>query len=421
VVPWALAAVRMMRARNYRGFAAASLVLFGIVIAGYGGAIVATDPNPFEYINALRWHSEYVAKHDALAATVRPSLWEVFLIQLDPYEAGKVSVLINILVAVAIVFGRNRSAVERIVMTWAPFFFFAMVVVNPLGASRFAVNYMAGLVLLAAEGATALGWYASRLTPRAGTPVRWVFMGAAIVRMATWTPAAFEVPRTTVSPPVAAAMWIDKNVPTTSVLFVDESIWPWARYYAPRHKQMRPGDPATMVMRAEAATGWFIANGVTSSGGAVRFARPRTRIWNIVTKRGFESYVMPATSVAKFARGWYGEEGTPHYPWRWGSNDTWTYLAPIHGKAELWMKFSIPIDALEQPVTVTFKLNGNPIATVPIKTHENEVRFTVPARGDIPNLLQIQVSDKFVPAERGENDLRDLAFMLRWWTWRPAR
>lgn len=420
VFPWALAAVRLVRAKNYRGLVAATALLAGIVVAGYGGAIVATDPDPRAYINALRYHSEYVRKVDGLSAAVRPELPDVFLIQLDPYDAGKVSLLINLLAVFALLFGRNRRTVEQIFLTWAPFFFFAMVAVNPLGASRFAVNYMAGLVLLAAEGATALGFYASRLMPRTGTAVRWAFLGSAIVRMATWTPPAFEVPRTTPSPPVAAAMWIDKHVPVTSVLFVDESIWPWAKYFAPRHKQLRPGDPGRVVMRPEAGTGWFIANGVTSAGAAVRFERPRTRIWNIVTRRGFESYVMPATSVAKFARGWYDEEGTTENSWRWGSDHTWTYLAPIRGNGELSMQFAIPLDALKQPVTVTFSLNGNRIATMPVKDFENEVRFVVPARGDRPNVLTIDVSDKFVPAERGENDHRDLAFMLRRWLWRPA-
>jgi hypothetical protein len=417
VFPWTLAAVRLIRAKNIRGFIAASLLLAGVVLVGYGGAALATGVD--EYIAATRAHSEYVRRADGIAAAIRPPLWEVFLTQLDPYDAGKASLLINALAVAAIAFGRRRPTLE-ILLTWAPFFFFAMIAVNPLGASRFALNYVAGFVLLATEGAAALGRLVATIQPRAGLPVRWAFLGAVIVRMATWTPEAFEVPRTTPSPPVAAATWIDRNVPTSSLVFVDESIWPWAMYFAPRHKQVRPGDITKLVMHPGVGSGWFIANGVTSAQGAIEFIRPRTRVWNIVTRRCFESFVMPATSIAKFARGWYGEEGSADYAWRWGSDHTWTYLGPIAGNAELHMKFAIPLDALEQPVTVSFSLNGKQFATVPIKALENEVRFIVPARGDIPNLLRIDVSDKFVPAERGENDHRDLAFMLRSWNWRPA-
>jgi hypothetical protein len=96
-------------------------------------------------------------------------------------------------------------------------------------------------------------------------------------------------------------------------------------------------------------------------------------------------------------------------------------LGPIEGKAELRLRFAVPLDAIETPASVTFTLNGTHRAVFPLKQNENEVRYVVPARGNAPNFLRIEVSDSFVPAERGEPDERELAFMLRTWSWQPAR
>jgi hypothetical protein len=57
------------------------------------------------------------------------------------------------------------------------------------------------------------------------------------------------------------------------------------------------------------------------------------------------------------------------------------------------------------------------IGTVPVTKFDNEVRYVVTGRANMPNMLNIEVSEAFVPAQRGEVDKRELAFMLRDVAW----
>jgi hypothetical protein len=419
VFPWTIATVKLLRAKRWRAVLAGSVVLVLLVAIGYGIAMLATGVDL--YVKALTDHSHYVKHADSVASAARPSLLDVVRMQLDPYEAGKAALLMNVLALVAIIGGRRRTVVE-ILLTWAPFFLFAMLVVNPAGSSRFSLNYMAGLVLLSVEGAAVLGRLAARVHPRAGFMLRAAVIAAVVGRLATWTPEAFEVPRTTIPPPTAAAMWIDKHVPRDKTIFVDGNVWPWVHYFAPHHKRERPRDLQDVVLDSDAVDGWYISNLPTNSRTAVTFVRPRTRTWNLVTKRAFEAYVMPSAQVVQFGRGWYGQEGEGQHTWRWAAQRSSMLLGPIEGNAELRIRFQVPLDNIDKPASVTFTLNGTHRAVFPVTTNgEHEVRYVVPARGNAPNFLRIEVSDSFVPAERGDPDYRELAFMLWGWSWQAAR
>jgi hypothetical protein len=395
---------------------AASLIIVGIVAIGYGTAMTVTGVDP--YLGSLKAHSEYVKLADSYGAAGRPPLSEVFWIQLDPYEAGKASVVINVLMVIGIIGGRRRTVAE-LLLTYLPFFIFALYTVNPMGSSRLSLNYISGIMLLAVEGAAVLGRLAARVQPRFEHPVRAGAIGVIVVRLATWVWPAFEVPRRTIAPPVMAALWIDKNVPTSRTLFVDENAWPWARYFAPKHKQNRAYGPMNVVTNPEAATGWYIGTGPSNASSAVQFIRPRTRTWNIVAKRAFEAYVQPASSVVMFGAGWHMQEGDHTASWRWSKRRSLMLLGPSEGKMQLRMQFSIPLERMREPVTVTFNLNGTVLARMPITQPDNDVRFVIDAHADKPNMLGIEVSDFFVPARAGSHDTRELALMLWSADWRP--
>ncbi len=415
VFPWTIATIRLLRAKQWRALIAGTLATVIVVAVGFGAAMWVTGAEA--YVGSLRAHSAYVKMADSVGSPSRPPLGEVLLTQLDPFEGGKASLVMALLALVAIVGGRRRTVAE-VLLTFVPFFIFALFTVNPLGASRFSLNYIAGIVLLAVEGAAVLGRVAGRMHPRADLALRTAVIAAVAIRFATWTLPAFEVPRSTVSPPVAAAMWLRNNVPLSRTVFVDESIWPWARYYAPDHKQVRPRMPFNVIMNPESAQGWYIGNGVTDSDGAIRFIRPRTRIWNLVTKRSFESYVQPSSNVVMFGRGWYGPEGDMTDAWRWSSDRSLLLLGLAPGKGELRLKFSLPLDSLQKPVTVTLRYNGDVLDTIVAEEGEHDVRYVVPSRTTTPNMLNIEVSDSFVPAEHGSHDKRRLALMLRKVSWK---
>ncbi|MFL6247618.1 MAG: hypothetical protein ACJ74H_16455, partial [Thermoanaerobaculia bacterium] len=162
VFPWTIATVRLLRARHFRAVIAGTLVL--IVLVGIGYGIAAYDSGVTKYVNALRTHSHYVTLADSVANKARPSMWEVLLTYLDPFEGGKVMWLMNLLALIAIVAGRRHVTAE-VLLTFVPFIVFSMLAANPAGSSRFSLNYLAGVVILAVEGTNALARLVERRRP----------------------------------------------------------------------------------------------------------------------------------------------------------------------------------------------------------------------------------------------------------------
>jgi hypothetical protein len=141
VFPWTIATVRLLRARRFRAVVSGSLVLLLLVSIGYG--LVAYRTGVERYINVLRGHSDYVTRYDSVANLARPPLTEVLLAQLDPFEAGKVMLLINVLALVAIIGGR-RHLVAEVLLTFVPFMLFSMLAANPAGSSLAELSGRAG-------------------------------------------------------------------------------------------------------------------------------------------------------------------------------------------------------------------------------------------------------------------------------------
>jgi hypothetical protein len=423
VFPWTIATVRLLRARNFRAVVAGSLALLLLVAAGYGAVAYLTG---FErYVNVVRGHSHYVTLADSVANTARPPLTEVMLTYLDPFEAGKVALLINLLALVAIVAGRRHVTAE-VLLTFVPFIVFSMLAANPAGSSRFSLNYLAGPVILAVEGTDVLARLVARLFARLFAVSRAQLVrnaGMAIVmtvllgRLITWGLPAFENPRKTLAPPTAAALWLRDHVPTTSTLFVDGSAQPWMTYFTPHHRRVVVRTTAEMLAHPSALNGWYIALAPPPAEGAVVFLRPRNRTWNIVTKRGFEAYVQATGEVVGMGDGWYNLEDDGVSTWRWSARRAAIRFGPATDDRELRMQFHVPVHVHKQPVHVTFTLDGKPLGAI-VAQADNEVRYVIPGNGRVRNLV-IELSDAFIPAQSGaSDDRRELGLMLRSWTWR---
>lgn len=418
VFPWALATSSLVRAKRWRTVAIGTSLTAGLTILGYALGAWATGFQ--SYFLALVHHSQFVTASDSVAAALRPSLYEALKMMLDPFEAGKASILLDVLALIGIVhlaIRRQRELLRAILFTFGPFFVFAWLAVNPLGSSRFSLNWMAGVVLLAALGVSALAEFA----PRWRTAIFALFLVVLLGRLIPWTLPAFDEPRRSDAPPVAAAKWVETHVPRTSIVFVDESIWPWAKYYIRNHVQVRPHDVAHVVIDRRAVNGVYLSMDPAQVRGEKTFTRPRNRTWNLVVHRAFESYVIPARSVVSFDHGWYAQEGTYPDIWRWSSKRATIRFVPIAGAGELRLKFEVPIDVIRHPVRVTFTLNGNPIGTHVATTTRNEVRYVVTPRADAVNVLRIEVSDTFIPVRlHMSDDWRQLGIMLQSWEWKPV-
>lgn len=417
VFPWTMATVRRLRARDYRTLIAGTLVLVALVGIGYGAAAYATGVEP--YLASLRGHSQYVTRADSIANAERTPLSEVLLMQLDPFDAGKVMLAINLLALIGIVVGRRR-VMAQVLLTFVPFFLFSALAANPAGTSRFSLNYLAGVVILAVEGTDVLARLAARITPSLRLAVHLVVAAVLLVRLITWGLPAFETPRTTIPPPTAAALWLRQYVPVTSTIFVHGSMPPWVKYIAPKHPRVIVSSANEVLAHPAAMNGWYIAMAPPPSEGAIGFIRPRNRTWNIVTKRGFEAFVQPTSEVAGFGIGWHNLEDDGTSTWRWSQRRAVIRLGPTNLRRELRLRFHVPVEVYDHPVQVTFKFNGAPLGSVVAKA-DNEVRYVVTGRADGVNVLEVETSDSFVPARKGgSQDQRELGIMLQSWSWRDA-
>lgn len=420
VFPWTVATVRLLRARNFRAVIAGTLALVLLVGIGYGTVAYLTG---FEkYVHVLRGHSHYVTLADSVANTARPPLTDVLLSYLDPFEAGKVALLINLLALLGIIAGRRHVAVE-VLCTFVPFMLFSMLAANPAGASRFSLNYLAGPVILALEGVDVLARLFGRMFAASRRQLVRLAVQAAVVtvllgRLITWGLPAFETPRRTLAPPTAAALWLRDHVPVTSTIFVDGSMQPWTKYFAPHHPRVVVTTTSQTVSHPAAVNGWYVALGPPPAEGARAFLRPRNRTWNIVTKRGFEAFVQPTGEVVGLGEGWYNVEDDGISTWRWSARRATIRFAPMHEPRELRLDFHVPVHVHTKPVRVTFTLNGETLGTI-VARADNEVRYVIRGRPDRVSTLVIELSDAFVPARHGASgDDRELGLMLRSWTWR---
>jgi hypothetical protein len=426
IFPWTMATVRLLRARRFATVALCSLLLIVLVAVGYGAAAYVTGVG--DYVTAVKNHSAYVQRSDTFASANHPGLAETLRLQLDPYDAGKVTILLNLLAALAIVRGR-RGVVAQLLLAFLPGFVFTLLAQHPLGASRFSLNYMAGIVLLAVEGAAVAARFAvwllarlrMRVDGRAEPLLRTALMAAIVIRFATWTLPSFTEPRRTQAPPTAAVLWLRDRTPPGTPVFADGGILPWARYYLPRHKVYYV-PPNEIPSHPDAGRGWYVGVGAPQSPLAREFLRPHDRTWNIVTKRGFEAFVEPSSQVAAFVRGWHGLEGGDDDTWRWSKRNAVMELGPCIGLCELHLRYLVPLDAIHHPVQVRFTLNGAPLGTVTATQMENENRYVVDAEDHRANVLRLDLSDSFVPAQLGGNpDQRELGMMLRSWEWGPVK
>lgn len=410
--PWALASWRLVRVRNWRALATGTVIAFLIVTIGYGSAIAATGVE--RYVNATKAHATNVGATDSIGSAGRPALRTALPMLLDPCEAGKVSLLINLLALLGIALGR-REAVAKILLMFVPIFLFTLIATNPLGASRMSLAYLAGVILLAAEGALAPG----RFLPRLRIPIAALLLAIIVGRLVTWVLPAFENPRRTNPPQVEAARWLRAHTtPETPIVF-DHSVYPWMQYYLADRRIIPYREAMASPAGRNLGAAWFVSDGNSDSEDAVAFRRPRNRTWNIVTQRGFEAYVVPLFDVAQFGDGWYGDEidGAKH--WRWAARRSSMTLVPMSGRCEITLHLAVSDELLKAPLEMRFSFNGHLVQTVAITKAENVVRLVVEPNADASNVLSIESSRAFVPAQLGaSNDSRELAWMLLSWRYR---
>lgn len=386
-----------------------------IIIGAYGGAALATGVT--DYRNAVEAHREYVLKIDSYHNPGRPPLldmWRDFTI--DPYHAGKVSTIIGVFAALGLL--RFRAGTRHAVLTFAPFFFFAWLMLDVTSLSRLSIGYIPLLALLAAEGMRTVAELVHHA--RAAVIIQLVFLLGILGRLVPWTASALREPRRHDAPSYAAPMWIRQHLDRNKVtIYVHGSMGPFAEYLLPDYRQVPVPDDFRIDQISDARDAWLLTVGASASSDAINFRRPHGRLWNINHHGYFEASVQPLADRAHFIDGWYGEESTEDHIWRWMGGRSTTLLPALHGSGELTLRFYVPLDALPRPPHVTITFNGTPVETFPAATSEIARTYTLASRTGAPNELRIETDGVVNPAQLGKGgDTRNLGLQLRGLTWK---
>ena len=248
-----------------------------IIAISYGAAASLTGWKP--YAETMHNHSRFILSTDSFLAPHRPSMWKVFLaFFVKPYRAPAINALVTLfaVISIAISIIRRRWHVVFAVASFAPFCFFAWLMLDRLSTGRFSIGYAPLMALLVADGI--------RLAMRSDA-AEGIAAAVVIAVMIAWAWPAFANLRGSVSPPAAAAEWIRRHVdPKTSAIYVDDGMDATAQWYLPEYRR----DPAAAYQLREGRI-----------SGAVTFAHPRDRLWKIVRRRYFEvSVVVPARPIS---------------------------------------------------------------------------------------------------------------------------
>src|SRR6185436_10253462 len=160
-------------------------------------------------------------------------------------------------------------------------------------------------------------------------------------------------------------------------------------------------DDAVLTKVPDARAAWLLREWPSAAADAINFQRPHTQLWGIARQRYFDVALVPVASQVEFGDGWYGEEGAGSEVWRWMGKSSVLRLAPLGGKAELMLRFYLPLDALPEKPTITVTLNGQVIDRFPGTDPVMEKCWNVVFCTGTPNELRIDVAPVVNPAAMG--------------------
>jgi len=394
---------------------AGALIMFVIIAAFFGGAAYVTG---FEsYREALRWHSHYVLSVDSYHNPGRPAWFRTYReFFLDPYGAGKVSLIVAAFAAIGVLRFR-RVALESLAI-FAPFVIFSLFMLNPWSGGRYAVTSMPLMMICCAEGMRVVAELLSFHRGRICLALQSLFVIAIVGKFFVWTKPALDEVRTRESPTYAAFHWIRQHLdPKTSTIYVAE-MEPMGDYWLPEYKRVSVDAGFSGVSLSD-LNAWLVCERASAAPGAANFIRPRGHLFNISRKRYFEITVRPIVSQVAFLDGWYAEESSAGEIWRWMGRHSTIRLAPVPGKGELALSFDVPLDSEPRKPVATFTFNGQVIDRVVCDAHI-EKRWVVPSNRS-QNILTIDLDEAVNPAAQHLGvDPRDLGLQLRASSWRAV-
>lgn len=297
---------------------------------------------------------------------------------------------------------RFRTALPLAVLTLVELTF-ALSVMNPRDAVRYALPGMVGIAFAAGVGADALG-------RRLRIPA-WALAGlfAAVSVHYTWPLLAART--RTESPPVQAIRWIQASLPPQTAFLLDKELAAHVDHLLPKSERMlvdaglqayadKPGRPVWLI--ADGASGWI---------GARVFLWPESDAYGKLTRdlyRVTSVSPIPPGRRYRVERGVYGYEPTVREAaWRWLEPEAAIRLWPA-GARRLVLDLEVPDVAPLPSNRVTVTVAGGGAAEVEIpKGERRTVDLPLPEAAEVEVVFRSGAS--FVPAG---GDTRRLAVQL---------
>ncbi len=404
------------------GFAA----LIGAVVIGvsYYSAIHATGSfGP--YWNAIRVHSEYIARVDSFRSPERPPLWRLidrFFIK--QYQSPGLSIAVSVFVLISIagaIRRRDRSMLCN-AATFGPFAIAAWLMLDRYSISRFSIGYAPMFAIFTADGIARL-WSAApwrRLDENGGKPPHSegeaLTAAALIAAFVIYTWPALTVARETVAPSVLGVQAVQQHLdPKKTDLYVAFPMTPFIDYFMPNRSYHLVFDERALPLTVPARTPYLLTEVDHTQPSGYVFRRDRDRLWNIARRHYFEVAVEPLPQLPQFVSGWYPAERSGVEEWRWMSSHSTTTLPRSTGTTKLHIQFDVPDELMSQPPTVSIVINGAVIDR--FKAPEAHlVREYDVTPGAVSNILEI-TTDRTLKSFG--SDARDLGLLVRYLSWGP--
>jgi hypothetical protein len=391
------------------GFAAVALAWFVPLVVACGGLGGLLD--------MLRHQAGDVAAHDASAARALVSSARVGVRFLaHPWGPKSLSGWIWLLaIAGFVVVARRRRpwiALPLCVLA-AVDLGFALAVMDPTDAVRYALPSMLAVAFLAAVGVRALA-------VRARVPwLSWAAAALFCVAFVVYLYPLLRVRSTVASPPVQAIGWVQAHVPRDAVILVAPPLLPHAVELLPA-RHLVAADPAQQASTtAEDRPMFFLGEGDSGWPGEVLFSWPYSKAWDKLT-RGYYRVVsvspLPDGCRYSAVRGVYGFESG----WRWLDREA-DLRVVLHGASNVGVTLGLPKIAPYDRVDVEVAAGAAPPVRISVARGRPVVAHVAAPAGTTAE-IHIRAARSFVPADVGLNaDRRRLAVQLLGCEVEPAR
>jgi len=411
-IPALIATWYRLRQRNF-GAVVLAMVLGGAIAGGsYLGAALASESLD-GYRKVVVMQQQYVhdvdSWHNPARAPLRDAaktffLWPIMQRQHMTWLCAFAIVgILGILIA-------RRWALLLPLAIFAPLMITSWLNLDIEAAGRYAIAYLAVHALFAAHGLRVLGRKPA---------VQGALAAAIVLVMAVWTWPGLTLQRNTDAPATAALLWVQRNVPKGSPVYVQGGLGPQARYLLPEHQTSFYEEIEKIAQVT--ADAWAVQPAIVESAPKT-FVWPRTNpLWKILRRRNFEASVVRLASVIEFGNGWYLPEGSGSEIFRWMGAESFAVLPPIKKGGVLSMRMYVPIDTIAPP-DIEVWLNGALVERFRGDHANMEKSWTLASRQDGPNELRIHTSGVAVPAKAGSGgDSRELGLRMDGMSWMPVR